>query len=84
MAVCSPFTVGFGDRLIFRDYYCKFDDLRKKSMSKENEGKTKKKETEWKPDEKIAMTIRKSEDWKPDPKLVMKLKEGLEKKEKEK
>jgi hypothetical protein len=53
-------------------------------MSKENEGKTKKKETEWKPDEKIAMTIRKSEDWKPDPKLVMKLKEGLEKKEKEK
>jgi len=52
-----------------------------KSMSKENEGKTKKKEIEWKPDEKITMTIRKGEEWKPDPKLTMKIKEGLEKKE---
>ena len=46
-------------------------------MSKKNE---KKKKSEWKPDEKITMTIRKGEEWKPDPKLIMKLQEGLVKK----
>ena len=49
-------------------------------MSKKNEEK---KKTEWKPDEKITMTIRKGEEWKPDPKLIMKLQEGLEKKKKD-
>jgi hypothetical protein len=52
-------------------------------MSKENEGKTEKKKTEWKADEKITMTIRKGEEWKPDKKLIMKLKEGVEKEDKE-
>lgn len=52
-------------------------------MSKENEEKTEKKKTEWKPDEKITMTIRKGEEWKPDPKLIMKLKESLEKEKKD-
>jgi len=49
-------------------------------MSKKNEEK---KKTEWKPDEKITMTIRKGEEWKPDPKLIMKIQEGLEKKKKD-
>jgi hypothetical protein len=49
-------------------------------MSKKNEEK---KKTDWKPDEKITMTIRKGEEWKPDSKLIMKLKEGIEEKKKE-
>jgi hypothetical protein len=53
-------------------------------MSKEDEGKTKRKETEWKPDEKITMTIRKNDDWKPDPKLIMKIEETYHTKKDEK
>jgi hypothetical protein len=53
-------------------------------MSKENEGKKEKKEVEWKPDEKITMTIKKGDEWKPDPKIMMKLKEGYGKKEENK
>lgn len=49
-------------------------------MSKENEKKTGKTKTGWKPDEKITMTIRKGEEWKPDKKLIMKIQEGLKKK----
>ena len=46
-------------------------------MSKGNEGKKEKKETEWKPDEKITMDVKKGDEWKPDSKIVMKLKEGV-------
>jgi len=53
-------------------------------MSKGNEGKKEKKEVEWKPDEKITMTIKKGDEWKPDPKIMMKLQEGYEKKNKDK
>lgn len=51
-------------------------------MSNERDEDRKKKEAQWKPDEKITMTIRKSEEWKPDQKLIMKLREGLEDKKK--
>ena len=51
-------------------------------MSKESEEKNQKKKPEWKPDEKIVMTIKKEQEWKPDQKLIMKIREGLEKKEK--
>jgi hypothetical protein len=50
-------------------------------LSKENEEKTKKKEIEWKPDEKITMTITKGYTWTPDMKLKMKISESLQKKE---
>jgi len=52
-------------------------------MSKENKEKTERKKTEWKPDEKITMTIRKGEEWKPDKKLIMKIQEGLRHKKKD-
>jgi len=53
-------------------------------MSKENEGKKEKKEVEWKPDEKITMTIKKGNEWKPDPKIMMKHQDSYEKKEEKK
>lgn len=49
-------------------------------MNKKNKEK---KKTDWKPDEKITMTIRKGEDWKPDQRLIMKIQEGLKKKRKD-
>jgi len=53
-------------------------------MSEKDEGKSKKKRVDWKPDEKISMIIRKGDDWKPDKKLGMKFQEGFRKKEEKK
>jgi len=52
-------------------------------MSKEDDKRTGKKRTGWKPDPKITMTIRKGKGWKPDKRLIMKIKEGLDSKKKD-